>query len=153
MKDPEIKKELEHLSPLLDSIKQQRQQGLPDDYFEQLNQKIIAQNIKNEPVKTKRVKLIYLAKIAAIGIIILGMTWIIKPFFESPTPTSQDTIEQEEILAYMEDNIDNITEDELINLLDDADLVTTPTDNDLLDEIDINDINEELLEEYIEIQL
>ncbi len=153
MEDKNIQKELEELAPFLEEIKRQRNQSVPENYFDALNQKILSQTIDNKPVKAKKSFLFAFAKIAAIGILLIGTTWIIKPYFSTHEPTALEPISQEEIFSYMDENIDDITEDELIILLDESDLATTSIDSSLLDQINLDDIDEELLEEYIEIQL
>ncbi|HHB78350.1 MAG TPA: hypothetical protein ENK85_03870 [Saprospiraceae bacterium] len=146
MEDKNIQKELEQLAPLLKKIKEQRQQDVPDGYFQDLHQKVFSQTIENQPVQSKKRSIFVSIKIAAAILLLIGLGFLVKPYLVTVDDTNQ--VAQADILDYIDNNISDFSEMELGDLLQESETASSSSfsDEDILNEIDINDFSEELLE-------
>jgi len=147
MEDKDIQKDLAKLAPSLDKMKRQEWQEIPDGYFESLQNKILAQNIDNQPITSKIKSIFTPIKLAAIIVLLVGLgVWI---FDFSSVQDQEKALTDNEILEYIDGHISDFSELEIANYLNDSELSFTIEipEEDILDEIDSDDFSMDFLEE------
>ena len=149
MEDKNIQKELERLAPSLDKNKRQRQQELPNGYFDKLQQKILTQNTDKQVVKPKTRSIFNFKSVAAFLVILIGLSvWL---FNFSTTQKQIEPLADNDILEYIDDHITEFSEYEIGEDLEDNELTYSLdiSDDEIFDEIDNEDFPFEIFEEQL----
>ena len=147
MEDKDIQEDLAKLAPSLDKMKRQERQEIPDGYFENLQNKILAQSTGNQPIASKIKSIFNPIKLAAMIVLLVGLgVWI---FDFSSAQDQEKALTDNEILAYIDGHISDFSELEIGNYLNDSELFFTIeiSEEDILDEIDSDDFSMDFLEE------
>ncbi len=126
MEDFNIKKDLEQLNPLLKKLRKQEANEIPSEYFKSLRQNIHAQTVDKELVKPNIIFQHPVFKIAASVVILIGIgvgsySFLNQNKQQTATLTLED-LSTSEILDYIDENITDFSDDELVLLLSEGEL-------------------------------
>ncbi len=147
MEDKDIQKNIAELAPTLDEINRLQKQDVPDGYFDQLNQKILAQTTDIQYIKPKKIAFYRYLRIASILIFLVGLClWV---FQYSSTQKETIPIANNDILEYIDAHISDYNETEFEEQLDPSELSLAAdfSDEEILDELNGDDFSIDLLEE------
>ncbi len=118
--------------------------ALPADYFEKLPGQILqaAKNTQGHATKTKRKSIWLNVRWAAAAVLVVAIGLSTYRMLTPPPTIEQqlDEIPYEDILAYVEDNIEDYETDNMIGYIDDNATTSFPADN----------INRDAIEYYLQ---
>jgi hypothetical protein len=147
----ELKKELLEIGSSLDPRDKQDAWNIPDGYFDRLQSKVLADiqlsaKHANPSLRNRfRMGLYTISGIAAMLVLAIGWWYFNKPS-QKFDPAGIQSLDQELVYSYLEDNIDELSLDMLAteNHLEDELLIDQPQNEQewdiLLEDVDIQDI-------------
>jgi len=156
MKNSEIKNEIGKLSSILPSPDEHNKIDVPDGYFENMQEKVLAKLKKEAPVEHKPISFwkkrkYSLLSMAAVLLLVIASYFVFSSIRNENTDILTNTAKQ--AFAYLDDNLEEISMYDLIENLDEEDIEyfsdISEEELELYFDNNIDELNEEDIEIYL----